>query len=64
MSRLPILALYNNKEEIVRRLQNGADINEKGAFERTALHFACQLNYTEIVEILLKHNNINVNFAE
>ena len=61
MSSLPRLAKQNNKEEIVLRLQNGVDVNEKGEYGGTALYHACWKNRTEIVEILLKHKKINVN---
>ena len=61
MSNLPALAEQNNKEEIVLRLQNGADINEQNQYGYTALYRACQNNNTEIVQILLRHDDINVN---
>ena len=62
MSGLPRLALKNNnKEEIVRLLQNGADINEQNSNGYTALFVACEKNHTEITEILLKHDKIKVN---
>ena len=64
MSTLPRLAYDNNKEEIVRLLQQGADINEQDSNGYTALLLACQYNHTEIVEILLKHNKINVNLKD
>ena len=52
---------WKKKEEIVRRLQNGADINEQDKYGGIALSCACYYNHTEIVEILLQHNKINVN---
>ena len=62
MSDLPALAAYkNNKEEIVRLLQNGADVNEQNSIGYTALYNACQKNNTDIIEILLQNNKINVN---
>ena len=64
MSGLPALAKQNNKEEIVRLLQKGADINEQNSNGYTALNYACHENYTEILQILLKNNNINVNFQD
>ena len=51
----------NKKEEIVRLLQNGADINEQNSDGRTALNNASFAHHTEIVQILLKNKNINVN---
>ena len=64
MSGLPRLARDNNKEEIVRLLQNGADVNEQNSNGYTALWCACWKNHSVIIEILLKHNNINVNLQE
>ena len=61
MSGLPVLSEQNNKKEIVRRLQNGANVNEQDSNGTTALFVACQKNYTEIAEILLCFNKINVN---
>ena len=63
MSGLPRLALQNNKkEEIVRLLQNGADVNEKAkSGGQTALWYACWNNHTEIVQILLQNKKINAN---
>ena len=61
MSGLPYLAEQNKKEEIVRLLQNGADINEQDIFGETALYWACWQNHPEILQILLKNDNINVN---
>ena len=61
MSDLPALSRQNKKDEIVRRLQNGADINERNEYGQTALYWACFCNFTEIVEILLQNNEINVN---
>ena len=57
----PSLAEQNNKEEIVRLLQNGADVNEQNSNGYTALYCDSQFNRTELVEILLKHKKINVN---
>ena len=53
--------MWRNKEEIVRRLQQGADVNEQGSNGCTALLYACLYNRTEVAEILLKNNNNNVN---
>ena len=65
MAGLHKLARDNdNKEEIVRLLQNGADINEQNSYGDTALWCACQNNHTEIAEILLKHKKINVNLQD
>ena len=64
MSGLPRLARDNNKEEIVRLLQNGADVNEQDSGGQTALFFAYFANHTELAEILLKHNKINVNLQD
>ena len=61
MSRLPWLSKQNNKDEIVRALQNGADINEQNKYGQTALYLACQNNYAEITGILLKNEKVNVN---
>ena len=61
MSGLPDLAEDNKKDEIVRLLQNGADVNEKDEYGKTALSYACANNRTEITEILLQNKKINVN---
>ena len=61
MSGLPDLAEQNKKEDIVRLLQQGADVNEKDSDGRTALYCACLNIYTEITEILLQNNKIHVN---
>ena len=63
MSRLTGLAFDNKKEEIVRLLQNGADVNEQNSDGDTALSYACAcvFNRTEIVQILLQNKKINVN---
>ena len=61
MSNLPWLAEDNKKEEIVRLLQNGADINEQDKHGYTALYYACALTHIEIVQILFQNNKINVN---
>ena len=53
MSGLAAPTKQNNKEEIVRRLQNGADINEQDKYGETALNSACWKNHTELAEILL-----------
>ena len=60
MCSLPYLSEQNKKEEIVLRLQNGADVNEQDSYGITALCNACLFN-TEIAEILLQDNKINVN---
>ena len=60
MSGLPELAEDNNKDEIVRLLQQGADVNEQTEYGRTALFVACLYN-TELVQILLQNKKINVN---
>ena len=64
MSGLAKLTYHNNKEEIVRRLQNGADVNEQDSNGLNALFRACRDYHTELVEILLKHNKINVNLQD
>ena len=64
MSNLPYLTRQNKKDEIVRRLQNGADVNEKDSSKHTALYYAGWDNRTEIVEILLQNNKINVNLQD
>ena len=61
MSGLPRLSYENKKYEIVRLLQNGADVNEKDSQGYTALWNACLKNNTELTEILLKNKKINVN---
>ena len=61
MLSLTSLAILNKKEEIVRLLQNGANVNEQDGFGDTALYFACQYTHIELVEILLQNKNINVN---
>ena len=61
MSGLPDLAWDNRKDEIVRLLQQGADVNEQDYNGYTALQFACEYHHTEITEILLKNKKINVN---
>ena len=64
MYDLPYLARNGNKEEIVRLLQQGADINNLGSNGYTALHYACWQNHTEITEILLQNKKINVNLQD
>ena len=64
MFDLPYLAQLNNKDEIVRRLQNGADINKQNSVGNTALWWACWYNRTEIAEILLQNKKINVNLQD
>ena len=64
MSGLPDLARYNKKEDIVRLLQQGADVNEKDSNGYTALYCACLNIYTEITEILLQNNKINANLQD
>ena len=64
MSGLPQLARQNKKEEIVRLLKQGADVNEQNSDARTALWYACVNNRTEIVQILLKNKKINVNLQD
>ena len=61
MFDLPQLTWNNNKEEIVLRLHQGEDINQQDIFGQTALLRACENNYTELVEILLKNKKIKVN---
>ena len=61
MSSLPQLVEKNSKKEIVRLLQNGADVNEQNEYGYTALLYACVYNRTEITKILLQNNKINVN---
>ena len=61
---LTYLAVLNKKDEIVRLLQQGADINEKDSIGRTALWYACWNTSTEIVEILLQNKKINVNLQD
>ena len=64
MCDLPDLACDNNKDEIVRRLQSGADVNEQNSLGYTALWFACDENNTELAEILLQNNKIKVNLQD
>ena len=64
MSVLPWLTLRNCPGEIVRRLQQGADVNEQDTYGETALYYACLHRRIEIIEILLKNNNINVNLQD
>ena len=61
---MPVLAKQNKEEEIICLLQNGADVNEQDSDGITALYYACYFNNTELVEILLKHDNINVNLQD
>ena len=49
------------KEDIVLLLQQGADINEQDISGYTALWRVCRDNRTDIIEILLQNNKINVN---
>ena len=61
---MPRLAEYNEKEEIVQLLQNGANVNEQDKYGYTALWNACANNHTEIAEILLKNKKINTNLQD
>ena len=61
MFSLPQLAELNKKEEIVRLLQQSADVNQQDKYRKTALYWACAYNRTELAEILLQNKTINVN---
>ena len=63
MANLPDLADQNQKEEIVRALQQGADANEKDLSGFTAFYYACAYNITDIIEILLENKSVNVNYC-
>jgi ankyrin repeat protein len=46
----------NNQKEIIKLLiQNGADINIKNRFGRTALDLAFYKNFKDLVELLKKY---------
>ena len=64
MSGLPALAAEYKKDEIVRLLKQGADVNEKDSNGYTALHEACWNNNTDIVQILLQNKKNKRKFAE
>ena len=65
LTSLPDLAKYNNKEEIIGRLQRGANVNEQDLDGFTALHRSCLFNNTQLVEILLQNNvNLKVDYDE
>ena len=53
--------LVYKKEELIRCLQSGGNINEQNASGYTALWCACDKNRVEIVRLLLDHQNIDVN---
>ena len=50
----------NKKQELVKSLQNGSDVNQKDDKGQSCLYHACQQNLTDIILILL-NNNINLN---
>jgi len=50
----------NNYAEVKKLIEQGADVNQKNGWHRTALVIAIEKNNTEIIDILLK-NNADIN---
>ena len=59
------VAAQNGRTGIVKDLLlEGADVNKGNNHRNSALHLAAQNGWTDLAEILLKHKNININFAD
>lgn len=56
-------ATYSGNEKLVKMLiDNGCDINQKSRIQKlTPLHIAVYYHHTEILDLLLSYENINVN---
>ena len=61
-----ITVCYNgeNFENIKMLIQNGADVQERDSEGSTVLHFASRFSNQEVVELLLKLNQISVNATD
>ena len=67
MSSIKQLVQENQKEELIKALSEGADVNQKDKSVntiQTALHFSCYKSNIDILKTLLEHRYINVNLED
>ena len=59
------LVRNNKRTKVITTVEsNECDVNERDSNGSTALHISCQLNHSQILQVLLSHKDINVNLSK